>query len=114
MAMIQSKIVIEGSITAAQMKEFWRQVSESTITGPAFQKFLEHEYFWNGAFPNLNWRKTYHSLGLDQQYAGFLASNPLPFVDGYWNIPALKGVTCNKVVETFRELGVKVQTYYGD
>ena len=112
--MIQSKIVIEGSITAAQMKEFWRQVSESTITGPAFQKFLEHEYFWNGAFPNLNWRKTYHSLGLDQQYAGFLASNPLPFVDGYWNIPALKGVTCNKVVETFRELGVNVQTCCGD
>ena len=61
-----------------------------------------------------NFTLAYHSLGLDQQYADFLTSNPLPFVDGHWNIPALKGVTCDKVVETFRELGVNVQTCCGD
>src|SRR3989344_4718614 len=58
-----------------------------------------------------NFTLAYHSLGLDQQYADFLTSNPLPFVDGHWNIPVLKGVTPNKVVKALRKLGVKVSLY---
>src|SRR3989344_3835818 len=89
--------------------------------GPEYQeelaKYLRKEPCWidgNKAFETLqlpNFTRAYHSLGLDQQYADFLTSNPLPFVDGYWNIPVLKGVTPNKVVKALRKLGVKVSPY---
>lgn len=41
--MAAQKVVVDGSnISARQMKDFWRQVSDGSITGEMFQAFLEH------------------------------------------------------------------------
>lgn len=40
--MAAQKVVVDGSnISAGQMKDFWRQVADGSITGEMFQSFLE-------------------------------------------------------------------------
>lgn len=44
--MAAQKVVVAGSsISAGQMKDFWRQVDDGSITGTMFQDFLDHRPF---------------------------------------------------------------------
>ncbi len=75
----------------------------------ALKRFLRKENPWGDALLDLNWVKAHQELGI--------AFDPriLPAVDpAYWHIPVVSEVTCNKVVETLRRLGVNVWTCFED
>ena len=82
----------------------------------AFAEVLQQFVFGN--VPDINWQITYAALGMSAEYAEVskklgVAENP-----NLWLVPAVKGVTCNKVVATLREVlkpfGLKVGTDIDD
>ena len=63
------------------------------------------------AMPDINWALVYEKLGLGVEYAKDLKDSENP---NLWVVPVVKGVTCNKLVATMKELGVQFYLYADD
>lgn len=61
----------------------------------------------------MNWRLAYLVLGMYDQYMEF-AKTRKDDDNGNWTVPVVKGVTCNKVVEALRKIGVNMYLYVED
>jgi hypothetical protein len=59
------------------------------------------------------WAEAYKLLGMEAEFNEFTKVG-LPESEGLWTVPVLQGVTCNKVVEVLRKLGVQVYLYAED
>lgn len=106
-----SKVLVEGStVSASQMKDFWRQVDDGSINGIYFQAFLDHQLGFDVRLVNMDWTRVYKTLGLKVKLEE-IACEPNPLS---WGIPVVKGTTLNMIVAAFRKLGVDVYTYYDD
>ena len=105
------KVLVEGSsVTASQMKDFWRQVEDGSVNRTYLQMFLDHQFKFDLEKVNIDWAKVYKTLGMEFK-PGDLAVSADP---NHWDAYVMKGVTPNKVVAAFRELGVDVYTYVDD
>jgi hypothetical protein len=60
--------------------------------------------------PNIDWTRVYHTLGMKFE-PNDLA---VPADPNFWDVYVLVGVTPNKIVAAFRQLGVDVYTYMSD
>lgn len=106
-----NKVLIEGSsISAPQMSEFWKQVGTGAINSTLFQMFLDHQLEFNLARVTIDWVRVYKALDMKFE-PGELATEADPL---YWDVYVQKGVTPNKVIAAFRQLGVDVYTYVDD
>jgi hypothetical protein len=113
--MATQKVVVSGSsVTAGQMKDFWRQVEDRSINFFMFREFLEHRNPFSISF--IDWLKVYEVLGMSAEYVKFAKTNEVVLAakSGLWTGPILKGATCNKVIAAFRKLGVDVSLYTDD
>ena len=63
---------------------------------------------------DIDWQKAYKVLGLEVEYAEFTKAGGVKEDPNLWVVPVVKGVTCNKVVATLRNLKVNVYTYVDD
>jgi len=102
------KVLVGGSsVTASQMKDFWRQVEDGSIDRSYLQLFLDHRLERESRF---NWPKVYQTLGMEF-HPGELE---VPEDPNHWDIYVMKGVTPNMVVAALRKQGVIVDTYVDD
>ena len=109
--MATQKVVVEGSsVTASQMKDFFRQIEDGSINGTYLQMFLDHQLEFDLGKVTIDWGRVYKALGMKFE-PGNLAVDADPFC---WDVYVQKGVTPNKVVAAFRKLGVVVDHYYDD
>lgn len=74
--------------------------------------FLQKFVFGN-ALPDLDWQKTYDTLGMSAEYAEAIKTLGVHENPNLWVVPAVKGVTCNKVVAALRSLD-GIYTYVDD
>ena len=106
-----TKTVVAGSsVTASQLKDFFRQIDDGSINGIHVQAILEHRNPFGLDNIVIDWKKVYETLGLlkvDFNTDGLNDPN-------YWVVPVFKGVTPNKVVQALRDLGVNVYLYVDD
>ncbi len=114
--MATNKVVVVGSsVTAGQMKDFWRQVDDGSISSHTLQAFLDHQnpFADRDALPDLDFAKVYEVLGMSAEYAEFVKANEAALANksGLWTVVALKGVTPNKVIAAFRKLEVGLSLY---
>lgn len=114
--MATQKVVVAGSdVTASQMKDFWRQVADGSVTRERFQAFLDHQDVSDGnQLSDINWQKVYEALGMSAEWERFSQTFTGNKNSNLWSIPVLKGVTPNKVVKALRKLGVTVDLYCED
>jgi len=113
--MATQKVVVGGSsVTAGQMKDFWRQIDDGSINFETLQAYLEHRNPFDVSL--IDWFKVYEVLGMSAGYIKFAKANEVALVakSGLWTVPILKGVTCNKVIATFKKLKVDVYQYIND
>lgn len=109
--MATQKVVVEGSsVTASQMKDFFRQVEDGSINRTYLQMFLDHQLEFNLEKVTIDWTRVYATLGMKFE-PGELQLTPDPF---HWDVYVQKGMTPNKVIAAFRVLGVDVYTYVDD
>ena len=105
------KVLVEGSsVTASQLKDFFRQIEDGSINGNYLQMFLDHQLEFNLEKVNIDWPRVYKTLGMKFE-AGDLVVKTDPY---HWDVYVLPGVTSNKVVATLQKLGVEVYTYIDD
>ncbi len=104
------KALVESSVTTSQMKDFFRQAEDGSINGTYFQMFLDHQLEFNLEKVNIDWTRVYKTLGMNFE-SGNIA---IPTDPNFWGVYVQKGVTLNKVVAVFRQLGVNVYSYYDD
>ena len=106
-----TKTVVAGSsVTASQLKDFFRQIDDGSINGIHLQAILEHRNPFGLDNIVIDWKKVYETLGLlkvDFSTDGLNDPN-------CWVVPVFKGVTPNKVVQALRNLGVNVYLYTND
>ncbi len=108
--MATKTVVAESSVTASQLKDFFRQIDDGSINGIHVQAILEHRNPFGLDNIVIDWKKVYETLGLlkvDFSTDGLNDPN-------YWVVPVFKGVTPNKVVQALRDLGVNVYLYTDD
>jgi len=61
--------------------------------------------------PDIDWVRTYVLLGYAE---GYVKSPVIKEAPGFWTVPVIQGVTCNKVASVLRKLGVSVYLYKED
>ncbi len=106
-----TKVLVEGSsVSASQLKDFFRQIEDGSINGTYMQMFLDHQFKSDFEKVDIDWTRVYKTLGMKFEPSN-LACIPDPL---FWEVYVMKGVTPNKVVTAFRELGVNVYTYTDD
>jgi membrane-bound inhibitor of C-type lysozyme len=104
-----NKTVIAGSsVTAPQLKDFFRQIDEGSITGMHLQALLEHCNPFGLENIVIDWKEVYRQLGMSVEIGDGVNDSR------YWTVPVFKGVTINKVVEVLRVMGVTVYLYVED
>ncbi|MBI2049904.1 MAG: hypothetical protein HYT35_00390 [Candidatus Staskawiczbacteria bacterium] len=64
--------------------------------------------------PNINLEKVYDLLGMSREYEEATQKFDLTEDPTVWKLVMLKGVTCNKLVEAYKEAGVKMYLYQDD
>lgn len=105
------KVLVGGSsVSASQLKDLFRQIEDGSINGNYFQMFLDHQFKFDLEKVNIDWARVYKTLGMKFEPES-LAVEADPC---FWDVYVQKGVTPNKVVAAFRELGVDVYTYIDD
>jgi hypothetical protein len=62
----------------------------------------------------LDFAKVYGVLGMAREYEEFAKTHEAKANPSLWIVPVVKGVTCNKVVQALRKLGIKVCLYVDD
>ena len=77
-------------------------------------KFARREQCWAAqaapTLPDIDWPRVYKTLGMKFE----LGELTIPADPNFWDVYVMKGVTPNKVIAAFRELGVNVYTYVDD
>lgn len=136
--MSKDMVVAGSSVTARQMKEFWKQVSSDRIKGSHFQAFLDHQNPWaiptatsedtevariEGVHADFSpvlltlelWSRLYRDVLKFQpeQVKGLEAIWQEP-LSGNWRLPVLAGLSQNSIVVAQRSLGVMVWCYAED
>ncbi|OHA23928.1 MAG: hypothetical protein A3B11_00320 [Candidatus Taylorbacteria bacterium RIFCSPLOWO2_01_FULL_44_26] len=108
-----TKVLVGGStVSASQMKDFWRQIDDGSINGINFQRFLDHQDPFALEAVVIDWDKVYKLLGMSNE---FERSNILVKPEsGFWDVCVIHGVTMNKVVGVLRSLGVAMSLYAED
>jgi hypothetical protein len=107
--MAAKKVVIEGSsVTASQLKDFFRQIDDGSINGGYLQMFLEHKFGYSES-GKISWPLVYQTLGLPFDESLVVEADP-----NHWDVYVMKGVTLNMVVRVFCKLGVGVYIYMND
>ncbi len=110
--MATQKVVVAGSsVSASQLKDLFRQIGDGIITGHHLQAFLDHQNPWD-KLPDLDWAAVYQKLGLAREFEGFRQN--VVEREGFWAVPVLQGVTCNKVVAALKALDVQFYLYAED
>ena len=103
------KVLVGGSTaSASQLKDFFRQLEDGSLNGIHLQAFLDHRNPFGLDGVVLNWVKVYEALGMEPDFSHIVIPNDHP---SFWDIYVLKGVTPNKVIKAFRDLGVDVSLY---
>ncbi len=121
------KVVVAGSsVTAGQLKDFFRQVDDGGITYETLQAFLEHQNPFGENITvapvatndllDLDWSKVYEVLGMSGEFVEFAKANEAKLTPrpGLWAVPVLEGVTLNAVMAAFRKLEVETYQYVED
>ena len=104
------KTVVTGSsVTASQLKDFFRQIDDGSINGIHMQAILEHRNPFGLDNVVIDWKKVYETLGMKVDFNNNDANDP-----NYWVVPVFKGVTPNKVVQALRDQNVNVYLYTDD
>lgn len=104
-----TKVLVEGSlVTVSQLKDFFRQIEDGSIDGSYLQSVLDHRFNHNDGA--INWVHVYETLGIKFESSDLA----IPADPNFWDVYVMKGVTPNKVISTFRKLGVDVYTYTDD
>ena len=105
-----TKTVVAGSsVTASQLKDFFRQIDDGSINGIHMQAILEHRNPYDLDSVVIDWKKVYETLGVKVDFNNEDVNDP-----NFWIVPVFKGVTPNKVVQALRGLGVNVYLYTDD
>jgi len=104
------KVLVGGSsLTAGQMKDFWRQVDDGSINGLNLQAFLDHKDPSGLDTVVIDWKKVYQALGMkDRLEEANIFIEPDP---SFWDVYVVNSVTPNEVVKALRDLGVTVDLY---
>jgi hypothetical protein len=89
-------LILEGKRNATPLIQFFQEF--------IFGKDLGYEV----------WERVYDKLGLSAEYAEFVKDKNLGDNPILWLAPIIKGITCNKVVEAMKKLGVKFNLYAND
>src|SRR3989344_6850560 len=109
------KVLVEGSsVTASQMQDFFRQTADGSINGRIFQMFLDHQLKFDLEKVVIDWSQVYKALGMQNEYKALPNVPTVPEDPTCWDVHLVQGVTPNKVVKAFRDLGVDVYTYVDD
>ena len=104
------KTVVTGSsVTASQLKDFFRQIDDGSINGIHMQAILEHRNPFGLDNVVIDWKKVYETLGMKVDFNNNDANDP-----NFWVVPVFKGVTPNKVVQALRDQNVNVYLYTDD
>jgi hypothetical protein len=113
--MAMTKMVIEGSsVTASQLKDFFRQIDEGSITAREVQAMLEHRNPWPedksqnellDLTPEI-WTQVYELLGIKANFSGL----DLSIRENLWTVPVLKGITADKIVYGLLKARVDINT----
>lgn len=75
----------------------------------AFADILQG-FVFGGNLPDINWREVYWKLGMEAEYKEIVKTFGIKEDSNVWTIPVVKGVTCNKMVDTLRKIDVEVYT----
>ncbi len=105
-----TKTVVAGSsVTASQLKDFFRQVDDGSINGIHMQAILEHRNPFGLDNVVIDWVKVYELLRMKVDFSHMDMSD-----QNYWSVPVFMGVTMNKVVQRLRDLNIEVSLYADD
>jgi hypothetical protein len=104
-----TKVVAGSSVTASQLKDFFRQIDDGSINGIHMQAILEHRNPYDLDNVVIDWKKVYETLGMKVDFNNDDVNDP-----NYWVVPVFKDVTPNKVVKALRYFNVNMYLYTDD
>lgn len=92
------------------LKDLFRQIDDGSISLFNLRAFLEHQNPFD-YLVDINWQKVYQTLGMLDEYENFTKTRSAEEDPNLWEMPVVKGITCNKVVAAMRKLDVKFYLY---
>jgi len=105
-----TKILVAGSnVSAPQLSDLFRQIGDGSINRFHLQAFLDRRNPFGIDSVMIDWKKVYHTLGMEVDLSGKDVNDP-----DFWVVPVFKGVTMNKVVQALRDLDVNMYLYTDD
>lgn len=102
LAMAEKQIVGSMSDWSGVLKDLFRQIDDGSITLFNVKEFVEHRNPF--AVPDIDWKKTYKTLGMEAEYTKFVKEHKVKKDPNLWIAPVIKGVTINKIVAVMRAL----------